>query len=149
VACVTPDLVGVIEAFYALDLPHGQWLGLVADKLRPLIDRDGVGVAAAIHECPDPCSFRPTYGLLLDVSDKFQAVFLESFQVLFEPRYVAESFLGRSCYMSTEIKGWYEVPSVRSSAMRDAGGVDVLQLNIMEPEGEGCWFGTPIEVRSN
>jgi DNA-binding NarL/FixJ family response regulator len=135
------DLIGIVESFYTPGLSDEAWLRLVAGQVQPLIDRYSQGVIGGMYSCPDPCSFAPSHALLCDVPDAIQAVFFEVIRAL-SPIHIADSFLTRTCYLSSAVRGYSELPYVRSGASQANGVVDVLQLNVVEPDGEGCWFGS-------
>src|SRR5258708_30484374 len=122
------DLVGIVESFYTAGLSSEGWLRLVAEKVRPLVDRYGLGIAGVLYSCPDPCAFAPSHLLLCDVSDGLQALLFEGMKD-FSPMYVADSFLNRTCYLGSTVRGWSDISTVRSGAA-DAGGIaDAVPLN--------------------
>jgi DNA-binding CsgD family transcriptional regulator len=137
----THDLVGVVEAFYTPGLAADDWLRLVAGNVRSLIDRFGLGIVAGMYSCPDPCSFRPSHALLCDVPEALQEVLFAGLEV-FSPIFVADSFLSRTCYLTSEVRGFQEIPTIRGGSAGAAGAMDGLQLNVVEPDGYGCWFGS-------
>jgi DNA-binding CsgD family transcriptional regulator len=80
--------------------------------------------------------------LLLDVPDALQRVLFEGSESL-PATYVADSFLNRTCYLGADVRGWYDISTLRSGAAQAAGLADSLQLNVVEPDGKGCWLGSP------
>src|SRR5580704_16667763 len=116
-----PDLIGVVESFYARGLSQEEWLRLVAEQVRPLIDRHGQAVIGGLCSCPDPCSFAPSHALLCDVPEPIQAVFFEVIKSP-SPVHVSDSFLSRTCYLSSDARGYDDIPYVRSG-MSQANGV--------------------------
>jgi hypothetical protein len=73
---VTDDLIGIVEAFYEPDQSDDEWLRLVVEKTRPLLDRQGLGIAGALYSCADPCSWLPSHILVCDVPAALQRVLL-------------------------------------------------------------------------
>jgi DNA-binding CsgD family transcriptional regulator len=130
------NAVRILEALYRLDLSDDAWLTLVADELRPLIDRDGLGVIACFYECRDPMSFAPTFVVQRDVP-----VALRCASEL-NPVFIADGMLSRSWYLGADLHGWGEIPCVRTGALYDRGAADQLSLNAFELDGQGCWFGS-------
>jgi DNA-binding CsgD family transcriptional regulator len=141
------DLVSVVEAFYSLNLPVENWLRIVAEKVRPLIDRDGLGVVGGLYSCPDPCSFTPTHALFCEVPEALQAVFFEASRS-FNPVYVADSFLTSTFCLGADMRGWDTISTNRDGSARAAGMADALHLNAVEPDGEGCCFSSPQSKRA-
>jgi DNA-binding CsgD family transcriptional regulator len=137
----TPDLVGVVEALYATDLRSDVWLRVVAERMRPFVDRYHQGIAGMLYSCPDPCSFTPTQALFCDVSDALHAAFFEGMQT-FSSIFVADSFLSKSCFMAASTRGWKEIGIVRDGSGPARGFTDGINLNAVEPDGAGCWFGS-------
>lgn len=137
------NLVAAVEAMYASDTSTDEWLKRLAEACRPIIDLHGLGIVAGLYSCPDPCSFTPTAAFMFGMSDALQAVFVEGLKGL-SPAFVADAFLSRSCCLGTELRGWADVPPVKSGAMRDCGAVDSLQINAVDPDGGGCWICSPL-----
>lgn len=137
------DPAGILEAIYTTELQDHDWLRLVTQRIRPLMDRHGLGMAAGLYTCPDPCHFVPGRAFICDVSESRQVVFFEGLSSL-SPIYVADSFLSRACYLGSEVRGWSDISTVRSGAMKACGILDSIQLNVVEPDGQGCWFGSPL-----
>jgi DNA-binding NarL/FixJ family response regulator len=142
VSAGTHDLVGAVETFYAPDLSDQEWLRMVVEKVRPLLDRQGLGIAGALYDCPDPCSWMPSHMFLLDVSEQLQRVLFDGSESL-PPVYVADSLLNRTCYLGADVRGWSDISTFRSGAAQEAGIADALQLNVVEPDGQGFWLGSP------
>jgi DNA-binding CsgD family transcriptional regulator len=142
------DPVAVVEALYARGLRAEQWLQLALELTRPLLDRDGLGITGALYLCPDPSSFTATHVLQCEVSEPLEAVFFEGVASL-PTLYVADSFLNRTCYRGAEVRGWDEISTVRSGAARGVGFDDSLQLNVIQPDGQGCWLGSPLSERGS
>jgi DNA-binding CsgD family transcriptional regulator len=130
------DAVRVLEALYRFDLSDDAWLVLVADGLQPVLDRHGLGLLACFYDCPDPTSFAPTFAIQRDVP-----VALRCASHL-NPVFVAHGLLSRSWYFGADLRGWEEIPCVRTGALRDRGAVNQLCVNAVEPDGAGCWFGS-------
>jgi DNA-binding CsgD family transcriptional regulator len=141
-----PDPNGVLEALYATDLSAEQWLRLVTERIRPLMDRDGLGMVCGLYSCPDPCSFVLSNVFVCDVSESLQTVFFDGLGDV-SPVFVAHGFLGRSCFLGSDVRGWSDISTVRNGAMKDSGAVDCLHLNVVEPDGQGCWFSSPLAER--
>jgi len=142
----THDLVGIVEALYAPDLTDDEWLRVAVEKMRPLLDRQGLGIAGALYQCADPCSWIPSHMLVCDVPDELQRVLFDGTEAL-PPTYVADSFLNRTVYLGADVRGWSEISTFRSGAAQAAGLADSLQLNVIEPDGQGCWLGSPHSAR--
>jgi DNA-binding CsgD family transcriptional regulator len=142
-----PDLVGIVEALYELECPTDQWLRTAAEKLRPLLDGYGTGVGALLYECPDPCMLRPTHALLCDVSDDIQALLFEGMKT-FPTIFVAEAYLNGACYLAADVRGWNDISTIRDGSAPAHGFADGLILNAAEPDGAGCWFGSPRPERA-
>jgi DNA-binding NarL/FixJ family response regulator len=106
------------------------------------MDRDGTGIAAALYTCVDPCSFAASHIFFYDVPDDLVALLFEGIKE-FSTLYIADSFLNRTCYLGTDVRGWRDITTVRSGTADERGLADALQLNAIEPDGRGCWFGSP------
>lgn len=140
---MSADLLAAVEAMYATELSTEEWLRQVAETCRPAIDLHGLGIVAGLYSCPDPCSFAPQAAFMVGLDDALQAVFVEGFGGL-SPIFIADGFLSRSCFFGATVRGWQDIPPVRSGAMRKCGAVDSLQINAVEPDGEGCWITSPL-----
>jgi DNA-binding CsgD family transcriptional regulator len=136
------DLIGIVESFYTAGLSEDDWLRVVMEKVRPLIDRYRLGVSGVLYNCPDPCTFVPSHVLLCDVSEGLQALLFEGMKD-FSPAYIADTFLNRACYLGSTVRGWDEISTIRNGRAHAGGLYDGLQLNAIEPDGAGCWFGSP------
>jgi DNA-binding CsgD family transcriptional regulator len=143
VALPPQDAIGIVEALYLSELSADRWLRIVAERLRPVLDRYGLGIAAGLHSSPDPCSFHPTHALLCDVPGPLADAFFRSVSAGFSPVYVADSFLSRACYLSSDVREWKTVPGVVNGEFAAAGSADFFQINVIEPDGDGCWFCSP------
>jgi DNA-binding NarL/FixJ family response regulator len=139
-------LIGLVEGLYAPDLPDERWLQLVAENLQPFLDQHSLGIVGGMYSCPDPCSFTATRVLMCDVSEAMQADFFSGMKDL-SPDFVAHAFLNQSVSLGTDLRGWDDISNVRSGAARAVGVVDALTLNVVEPDGDGCWFVSPRSER--
>jgi hypothetical protein len=134
VAPVSPDLVAVVETFYSRDAGDAEWLGIVADRLRPLLDKQKMGLLGLLFHCPDPCALIPQHVVLLDIPEELHPVIFEGVKS-FTPTYIAESFLNRSCCMGSDVRDFHEITPNRKGLIADA-----IQFNVVEPDGYGCHF---------
>jgi DNA-binding CsgD family transcriptional regulator len=134
-----PDLVDLVEALYRPG-SWDEWLRLVGEKVRPLTDRHDLGVGGMLYACPDPCSFVPTRTLFF-VPDRITEAMKRGLPT-FPPAYVADAYLGGS-YLSSECRGFEDIVPVKDGSSFAAGFHDGLILNVIEPDGVGCWFGSP------
>jgi DNA-binding CsgD family transcriptional regulator len=126
-----------VETFYSRDAGDAEWLGLVADRLRPLLDKQGLGMLGLLFHCPDPCALIPQHVLLCETPEELQPVIFEGVKS-FTPTYIAESYLNRSCCMGSDVRDWGEIAAVRKGLL-----VDAIQFNVVEPDGYGCHFCSP------
>jgi DNA-binding CsgD family transcriptional regulator len=143
---LAPDLVDIVEALYRPGLCWDEWLRLVGEKIRPLTDRHDLGVGGMLYTCADPCSFRPTRALFYGVSDRMTEVLKEGLRS-FPPALVADHFLG-TVYLSSECRGFQDIGPVKDGSSYAAGQHDGLLLSVAEPDGFGCWFGSPQSARA-
>jgi DNA-binding CsgD family transcriptional regulator len=135
-----PDLVDVVEAMYMLDLSWDEWLCLMAEKIRPLTDRWDTGVGGMLYTCSDPCSLVPGRTIYCDVSDGLTECVKRNFASL-PPAYVADKFLG-SCYLSSDCRGFQDLLTVKDGSANEVGFYEGLNVNVVEPDGAGCWIGS-------
>lgn len=134
------DLVSIVEALYRLDLSPDEWLGDVAEVLRPLVDRHHLGVIGNFYHCPDPSSFVPGRSAVRDVPGTIVARFF-SYLVEPHPTFIADSVLSRRCYFISRLPSVVDLRSVLDQ-LKASGAVDKLTLNALEPDGFGCNFGS-------
>ena len=130
------DASRLLEALYRVDVPDDGWLALVADELRPLLDRHGLGILACLYECRDPTSFTPGLTLQRDVPGSLRCT------SDLNPVFVANGVLSRSWYHGADLPGWKQIPCVRTRSLYERGAADQLCLNAVELDGKGCWFGS-------
>jgi DNA-binding CsgD family transcriptional regulator len=140
-----PDLVDLVEALYRPGPSWDEWLRLVGEKVRPLTDRHDYGIGAILYNCPDPCSFQPTRSLFWDVPDANLAL-LKRGLPSFPAAYIADAYLG-GCYLASDCRGFQDIGPVKDGSSFSAGQYDGLNLNVVEPDGAGCWFGSPQSER--
>jgi DNA-binding CsgD family transcriptional regulator len=136
-----PDLVDVVEALYSPGLSWDEWLSLVAEKIRPLTDRYNVGVGGMLYTCPDPCAFIPTRMLMTGVPDSIVASFSRGIQSM-PPAYVADQFM-LGTFVASDCRGWREMAPVKDGSYLKDGFIDGVIVAVLEPDGAGCWFGSP------
>jgi DNA-binding CsgD family transcriptional regulator len=129
-----PDPVAVIETFYRQGTRDPEWLGKVAAKLLPLLDFQQMGIVGILYHCPDPSQFTPSHILLCDVPKEMERAIFASVSS-FTPEYIAESFLNRGCCLGSSVRGWNAISAVQAGIM-----VEGIQLNVIEPDGYGCYF---------
>jgi DNA-binding CsgD family transcriptional regulator len=134
------DLVGVVEALYATNVSWEPWMQKVAERMRPLLDQYDVGIGSMLYSCPDACSFMPKVALLSGVAKELQAAFFEGMEA-FPPLFVADSFLSKSCFMAADSRAWKELRIVRDGSGPARGFADGINVNAIEPDGAGVWFG--------
>jgi DNA-binding NarL/FixJ family response regulator len=142
-----PDLVGIVECFYTPRVPLERWLHQVGQAVRPLIDRDNWGIVGGFYSCPDPCWFVPEHALLLDVPERLQTLLIDGMKDI-PPLFVADSFLSRTCYLGSEVRGWRDISTNRSGAAPSNGMVDSMNMNVVEPDGHGCILASPLATRA-
>ncbi len=143
---MSTDLVSVVENMYATERTSEEWLRQIAESIRPVLDLDELGIVAGLYSCPDPCSFTPQAAFIYGMADATQAVFFQGLGAL-SPTFVADSFLNHACYFGTDVRGWDDLPPVKSGALRGVGVVDSLQINAVEPDGQGCWICCPLATQ--
>jgi DNA-binding CsgD family transcriptional regulator len=140
------DLIGIVETFYTPDLSDERWLQVVAEKLQPLLDQHRLGIVGGMYSCPDPCSFTATRALMCNVSEPMQAAFFEGMRDL-SPDFVAHAFLNQVVSLGSGLRGWDDISTLRNGVAQAAGFVDALSMNVVEPDGDGCWFVSPRSER--
>jgi len=79
--------------------------------------------------------------VIRDVREELARTFLGVIPEL-SPVFIADSILSRSFYLSADLRGWADVPTVRSGEQSALGAADLLALNAIDPDGAGCWFGS-------
>jgi DNA-binding NarL/FixJ family response regulator len=141
-----PDLVDIIEALYAPGRSWDEWLCRAGERVRPLIDRHDLGVGSMLFTCPDPCTFRPTRTLFCGVPDRIIATIKRGLPT-FPPSYVADSHLGAE-YLASECRAFENIGPVKDGSSYAAGFHDISMLNVVEPDGGGCSFGSPQSARA-
>jgi DNA-binding CsgD family transcriptional regulator len=94
-----------------------------------------------LYSCPDACSFAPAQALLYEVPGPIQAAFFEGMET-FSAIFIADSFLNRSCFTSANLRGWQDIGIVRDGSGPARGFTDGININSVEPDGTGCWFGS-------
>jgi DNA-binding CsgD family transcriptional regulator len=143
------ELIAVVEAMY--DDPTSlddHWLGQVAERIRPVLDVHALGIVGGFYVCADPSSFAPTTVVSQGFPASLRLIFPPLFQAL-SPVFVADSFLCRSLFLGTQVRGWNDIPSVRDGLLRSCGAVDTVQINALEPDGRGCWLCSPLPQRAS
>jgi DNA-binding NarL/FixJ family response regulator len=133
------DLIGLVEALYTPDIPDERWLQIVVQKLQPVLDQHRLGITGGMYSCPDPCSFTVTRALMCDVPESIQGAFFEGMKSL-SPDFVAHAFLNQVVSLGSDLRGWGDISTNRNGASPAVGVVDSLTMNVVEPDGEGCWF---------
>lgn len=134
------DVVGAIEAAYAIDLPDPAWLAGLLAALRPSFE-DGLGMAGYLYDTFER-PFR-VYDLMHDtpVDDAGVAQMLDPSN----DDYVRTSWLWRGALTASEVPGFADVPVVRD-VLSTVGIRDFMTLNVFDPVGVGCWIGAPLRA---
>lgn len=138
-----PDLVGVVEAAYALELPQHDWLKRLLKAVRPSLD-GGKGMFGALYDVQDPKHFR-----LFDmVGAGIPDVTLEL--IRFAAQGARADIISRArweiCSTLSQAVGEKALDSIPALvASRVAFGVrDFLGLNAGDPTLQGCAFAAPL-----
>jgi DNA-binding CsgD family transcriptional regulator len=61
------------------------------------------------------------------------------------PAFVADSYLG-SCFLTSECRGFRDIPSRKDGSSYAVGFYDGLTVNVVEPDGAGCFFGSTLSA---
>ncbi len=141
---MTPfDLVRVLEAIYAVDLPEGKWLAGVVNALRPALE-DGLGMAAYIYDA----SVRPLAVREPILDCPLDAAGLATLMGGSNEAYVRGAWLSKVAATASETPGFAVHPGVRQ-VFHPVGIHDVLVINALDPLGIGCLVGAPLRrIRS-
>jgi DNA-binding CsgD family transcriptional regulator len=135
------DLVGVIEAIYALDRPESEWLAGILEAIEPA-HRDAVGRVAYLYDA----SARPlrVWGFVGNhpmPTDDIARVVHDA-----ADEYVQQSFLVLPYGAASEVPGFDRQKSFPKYL--GAHGVrDAVALNAVEPSGIGAWVGALVSER--
>jgi DNA-binding CsgD family transcriptional regulator len=129
----------VVETCYRLDLPDPTWLEQLALTLRPILDRDALGIVSGFYWCPDPCTWAPELVLAHDLSDRLQSA-LERVLTQLSPAFVAATFLCGGVGPSESVPGWQSSSPVRDGTLAAAGASDACSIYSTELDGSGIWF---------
>jgi hypothetical protein len=89
------DLVGVVEASYALTSQPEEWLTRVVDAARPALDR-GLGIVGYCFQPGDSLQQRIGPLIARDVHPEFMDVFARATQAL-SPEYDRRAHFGGPC----------------------------------------------------
>lgn len=134
-----PDLVSVLEAAYAVELPEDRWLRGLLDAIRPSLER-GLGMAAYLYDTADrPFRIR---NLIVDGCPVDPAG-VASLQNASYDDFVRSSWIARATMTASETPGYETHPGVLE-VFHPVGIRDILVLNCLDPIGVGCWIGAPL-----
>ena len=133
-----PDLVSVLEAAYAVELPERDWLKGILAALRPSLER-GLGIAGYVYDTRER-PFR-IKNLLVD-GCPIDANGLAMLQHEAHDEFVRSSWIARAAMMASETPGYDAHPAVLE-VFHPAGIRDVMVVNAIDPIGVGCWIGAP------
>jgi len=130
------DLVGIVEAAYAIEREPHDWLANIHDVIAPVIDA-GLGTCAYIY---DASAGAPR---LLDTVLRDAPLDLETVKAIAagaSAAYVDRSWRSRPAAHASEIPGYDDEPVV-TSVFAPAGIADMLVINAYDPSGFGVYFG--------
>jgi DNA-binding NarL/FixJ family response regulator len=143
-----PDIVGVVEAAYALELPQRAWLERLLKAVRPSLD-GGKGMFAGLYDVQDPKNFRMFEMIGSGIPD----VTLEL--IRFAAQGARADIISRArweiCSTLSQSVGEKALDSIPALvASRVAFGVrDFLGLNAGDPTLQGCAFAAPLTEVKN
>lgn len=132
------DLVRILEAVYAVELPERPWLSGVVDAIRPALE-DGLGMAAYVYDA----SVRPlvVHEPILDCP--LDANGLSALMGGSSEDYVRGAWLSKVAATASETPGFAEHPGV-PLVFHPVGIHDVMVINALDPIGIGCLVGAPL-----
>jgi DNA-binding CsgD family transcriptional regulator len=146
---MTRSVVGVIEAAYKLDLDEAQWLGGIAERACPLLDR-GLGMHAYVYDLNGDARFKTTTHLTPGAGDRWQ----ENWRELTESaqgrdflHYVHRS-QPRFGLLSSFMDGAGAARPFVEQVMQRSGYADFLSVNSLDPSGVGVFLGIPAAERA-
>ena len=140
-SCLETALPQIEAVAYAHDLPERTWLAQLGSAIRPILDKDGLGIASGFYECPDPCSLHPTLIISEGASDEMVAVIKRGVATM-SPAYVAATFLGNGIGPGSYYRGWDTIQPVRDRSLQRLGLMDTSAIRFADLDGRGLWFGS-------
>jgi DNA-binding CsgD family transcriptional regulator len=138
---VKPDLLGILEAGYAVDSAEKPWLDRLLAAARPSLD-EGLGAFAFSYNAPQPQSFE----LRCLASTGFPDALLERLPMVMgqmPTRFIENARNDKPCTVASEIPGFEDFTAV-SEHLHPIGAYDVFGVNVLDPTGTGCYLGAPL-----
>jgi DNA-binding CsgD family transcriptional regulator len=132
------DVASVVELMYQLDTPRGDWLTRVTESMRPIMDRHHMGVVGAFYTCPDACTWRIESTVVQDVAPRILVDYL-SFLSTPPATLLDDTVLSRRWYVCSQLRRWSDIQLAFDNM---SGAADKLTLTALEPDGNGCLFGS-------
>jgi len=137
------DMVGVVEAAYALELPQSHWLKAVLKAARPSLD-GGQGMFCGLYDAADPAQLRLTELVGSGIPE-------ETIEMIrFAAQGARSNIISRArwevCSTLSQAVGADALDTIPAMvAAREAFGVhDILGLNAGDPTLQGCIFAAPL-----
>jgi DNA-binding CsgD family transcriptional regulator len=132
------DLIGIIEATYRIELDTDTWLKGILSAASLIISR-GMGLVAYTYDASDPADLRVGSFIHEGLPDQAVPEFLATLSRM-DPAYVRNSYCSLTCATGSEVPGYRELPFVERFA-REFRVRDILMVNGVSPDGQGCLFG--------
>ena len=136
-----PDLLGILEAGYAVDAAEEPWLKGLLAAAQPSLD-EGLGAFAFSYNAFQPQSFE----LRCLTSSGFPDVLLERLPMVMAQmptRFIENARNDRACTQAPEIDGFEDFTAV-AEHLHPIGAYDVFGVNVLDPTGTGCYLGAPL-----
>ena len=136
-----PDLLGILEAGYAVDTAEEPWLRGLLAAAQPSLD-EGLGAFAFSYNAFHPQSFE----LRCLTSSGFPDALLERLPMVMgqiPTRFIENARNDSACTIASEIPGFEDFSAV-SEHLHPIGAYDVFGVNILDPTGTGCYLGAPL-----
>jgi len=131
--------LGVAKICAQHELSDDAWIEALLNALRPVLDRDGLGIAGGSYFCEDPCSLETRLLRVLDFDHRLHEILIQGLSGL-SPTYVSHTFLNGSFGPGSDFAGWDDIPPVRDGALRSAGADETSAVRCAELDGSGIWF---------
>jgi DNA-binding CsgD family transcriptional regulator len=138
----TPDVVGIIEAAYRVEVPAETWLGHTLEVLRPALDQ-GMGCSAFLYDASDPTKLR--VHTMCGASAPNDEAVMRAMERS-SPDRVAWVFRTQACRTASEGPDWANQPAAK--LFRTWGIEDILFVNGLDASGIGCFFTAKLSRRA-
>jgi len=137
-----PDVIGVVEAIYKVDLQDSAWFGEILRGCERTF-RASLGAMGFLYDASDPARMRMwSYARTERVPEGFTEQAVAGILARVGATYVEETYRTLPCETASGTPGFAEGPA--PAVFASCGFTDLIGVNAVDPTGFGCWLGIPL-----